>query len=121
MSSGARRSSSRFALDDIYSMVSKSKAIKKEKGEPAIEVLKPDAPTPRYKINIGKKRKLCDAADVAIYEGLDYVDAYKKLHVLSHLGLEQMTRCYESVVKAVEKVFEQDDDATKTRPVSCVW
>ncbi|KAI3773759.1 hypothetical protein L1987_48291 [Smallanthus sonchifolius] len=86
MSSGARRSSSRFTLDDIDSMVSKSKRIKKE--QPIAESSKPEIPTPCPKITIGKKRKLCEAADVAIFEGMDYTNAYKKLRVLNHSGLE---------------------------------
>ncbi|KAI3786390.1 hypothetical protein L1987_40032 [Smallanthus sonchifolius] len=103
-----RKSSSKFALDDIDIMVSKGKTIKRKTSQLALpapkpEVPKPESSTPRSKLPVKKKRKPADAAEVAIFECRDYADAHKKLHALGHLALEQITKFHESVAKEAEE------------------
>ncbi|KAI3828177.1 hypothetical protein L1987_02274 [Smallanthus sonchifolius] len=94
-------------------MVSKGKSIKKKMSQPTLEARKSDTPKPessipRSKSFVSKKRKSSNATDVASLENLSYVDVHKKLHVFGHLALEQMTRCYELVVKEAEDAKQKE-------------
>ncbi|KAI3810941.1 hypothetical protein L1987_20623 [Smallanthus sonchifolius] len=94
--SGVRRSSSKFALDDIDSMVSKCKAIKRETIQPVISAPKHDPPkpessTPHSKLATNKKKKPADAAE----------------------AFEQMTKFHESLAKEAEGGKQMISDLQK--------
>ncbi|KAI3798312.1 hypothetical protein L1987_33583 [Smallanthus sonchifolius] len=106
--SGIRKLRSKFALDDINSMVSKGKNIKREPSQtatttPKPETSKPESLTAHPKPTSNKKRKIADPVEVAINECSDYADVHKKLHALSHLVMDKIARLYELSVKEAEE------------------
>ncbi|KAI3825888.1 hypothetical protein L1987_07603 [Smallanthus sonchifolius] len=113
--SGVRMPSSKFALEDIDSMLSKGKNTKKEACQPSFPTTKPEAPKPesstaRPKSTSHKKRKLVDHVELAISECSDYADLHKRLHTLGHLALEKMTKIHEALVKEAEEAKQMADD-----------
>ncbi|KAI3725210.1 hypothetical protein L1987_64988 [Smallanthus sonchifolius] len=85
---GVRRDGSKFTLEDIDSMVSKGKVVKKEVQSNVVPAVKPIAPRPEpstAKPSSNKKRKISDPAELSIQDCTGFADAHRILHNLSHL------------------------------------
>ncbi|KAI3795367.1 hypothetical protein L1987_38019 [Smallanthus sonchifolius] len=98
--SGLRKSSSKFSLDDIDSMVSKGKVVKKEAEAVPAPVSKLSAPNPdtsTVKPSSSKKRNIQDPVDLNIRNCTDFFDAHKKLHNFNHLLVKEMELCIEKL------------------------
>ena len=85
---GARRSSSRFSLDDLDKMA-ELKSVKKEAACPS--VVKPDLPAPVK--NTGRKRKGSEVSSPATFTDLDFNETDEMLYQVSFSILYPLLVC----------------------------
>ncbi|KAI3732509.1 hypothetical protein L1987_63714 [Smallanthus sonchifolius] len=114
--SGLRKSSSKFALNDIDSMVSKGKVVKKEAKAVPTLVAKQSAPktdTSTIKASSSKKRKIQDPVDLNIRDCTDFFDSHEKLHNFNHLALDKVIGFHEHLVKEMELCKHKLTDSQK--------